>query len=113
MENISLKNKEILVNILKMGAEVQSIVLLPQNSPVLWQKDNLFWKSKCFYTDIYKLENLGDIKGYEGGTLEVADKFGWFRGIMIVIKIWLNVASVISVFEMYSQNIKMQKLMVE
>lgn len=40
-----------------------------------------FYKSEHFYTDIYKVENLGDIKGYEGGTLEVAGKFGWFRAI--------------------------------
>ena len=40
-----------------------------------------FYNSEYFYTGIYKVENLGDIKGYEGGTLEVAEKFGWFRAI--------------------------------
>jgi FkbM family methyltransferase len=45
------------------------------------KRDNSFYQSEYFYTDIYKLENLGDIKGYEGGTIEVADKFGWFRAI--------------------------------
>lgn len=45
------------------------------------KRDNSFYQSEYFYTDIYKLENLGDIKGYEGGTMEVADKFGWFRAI--------------------------------
>jgi FkbM family methyltransferase len=42
---------------------------------------NNFYKSEHFYTDIYKVEHLGDIKGYEGGTIEVAEKFGWFRAI--------------------------------
>jgi FkbM family methyltransferase len=45
------------------------------------KRDNSFHQSEYFYTDIYKLENLGDIKGYEGGTIEVAGKFGWFRAI--------------------------------
>jgi hypothetical protein len=45
------------------------------------KRDNSFYQSEYFYTDIYKLENLGDIKGYEGGTMEVATKFGWFRAI--------------------------------
>jgi FkbM family methyltransferase len=45
------------------------------------KRDKSFHKSEYFYTDIYKVENLGDIKGYEGGTIEVADKFGWFRAI--------------------------------
>jgi len=45
------------------------------------KRDNSFYESEYFYTDIYKLENLGDIKGYEGSTMEVADKFGWFRAI--------------------------------
>jgi FkbM family methyltransferase len=45
------------------------------------KKDDSFYKSEHFYTDIYKIENLGDIKGYEGGTIDVANKFGWFRAI--------------------------------
>ena len=45
------------------------------------KRDNSFYQSEYFYTDIYKLENLGDINGYEGGTIEVANKFGWFRAI--------------------------------
>jgi FkbM family methyltransferase len=45
------------------------------------KRDNSFYKSEYFYTDVYKLENLGDIKGVEGGTIEVAEKYGWFRAI--------------------------------
>jgi len=45
------------------------------------KRDNSFHKSEYFYTDIYKVENLGDIKGVEGGTIEVAEKYGWFRAI--------------------------------
>ena len=48
---------------------------------IKFKKDNSFYNSEHFYTSIYNLENLGDIKGYEGGTLEVAEKFGWFRAI--------------------------------
>jgi FkbM family methyltransferase len=44
-------------------------------------RDNSFYQSEYFYTDVYKLENLGDIKDYQGGTIEVADKFGWARAI--------------------------------
>lgn len=44
-------------------------------------KEDTFYKSEHFFTDIYKLENLGDIKEYEGSTLDVAYKFGWFRAI--------------------------------
>jgi FkbM family methyltransferase len=45
------------------------------------QRDNSFYKSKCFYTDIYKLENFEPLFEYEGGTMEVADKFGWATAI--------------------------------
>jgi FkbM family methyltransferase len=45
------------------------------------KKDDSFYKSEYFYTDVYKVENLGDIKEYQGGTIEVANKFGWFRAI--------------------------------
>jgi FkbM family methyltransferase len=44
-------------------------------------RDNSFYQSEYFYTDVYKLENLGDIKDYQGGTIEVANKFGWARAI--------------------------------
>lgn len=40
-----------------------------------------FYKSEHFFTNLYKLENLGDIKEYLGSTMEVANKFGWFRAI--------------------------------
>jgi FkbM family methyltransferase len=45
------------------------------------KRDNSFYQSEYFYTDVYKLENLGDIKEYEGSTIDVANKFGWFRAI--------------------------------
>ena len=45
------------------------------------KRDDSFYKSEQFYTDIYKLENLGDIKDVEGGTIEIADKYGWARAI--------------------------------
>lgn len=44
-------------------------------------RDDSFYKSEYFYTDIYKLENLGDIKNVEGGTIEIANKYGWARAI--------------------------------
>jgi FkbM family methyltransferase len=31
----------------------------------------------CFYTDVYKLENFESLFEYEGGTMDVAGKFGW------------------------------------
>ena len=45
------------------------------------KRDNTFHKSEQFYTDIYKLENFGDIKDVEGGTLDIALKYGWGRAI--------------------------------
>jgi FkbM family methyltransferase len=48
-------------------------------------RDNSFFKSEKFYTSLdvntYKLENLGDIKDVEGGTIEIANKYGWARAI--------------------------------
>jgi FkbM family methyltransferase len=41
------------------------------------KRDNNFYKSSYFYTEKYKLENLGSINGIEGGTLDIATKFGW------------------------------------
>ena len=41
------------------------------------QRDNSFYKSMCFYTDIYKLENYEPLFEYEGSTMQVAEKFGW------------------------------------
>jgi FkbM family methyltransferase len=45
------------------------------------QRDNSFWKSMCFYTDIYKLEDYSPIFEYEGSTMQVAEKFGWAPAI--------------------------------
>jgi len=39
-------------------------------------------------------------------------KSGWIRGIKVVLSIWLDVLSVISVPEMYLQNIRLRKLIV-
>jgi FkbM family methyltransferase len=44
-------------------------------------RDNSFYQSEYFYTDVYKLENLGDIKGLEGATMDVAKTHDWFRAI--------------------------------
>jgi len=44
-------------------------------------RDNNFYESEYFYTDVYKLENLGDIKNVEGGTMDIANKYGWARAI--------------------------------
>ena len=40
-------------------------------------------------------------------------KHGWWKGIHIIIKIWLDVLSVVSIFEMYGQNFAMRKLLVK
>jgi len=45
------------------------------------KNDDSFYKSEQFYTDVYKVENLGDIKDVQGGTVEIANKYGWFRAI--------------------------------
>ncbi len=45
------------------------------------QRDNSFYKSKCFYTDVYDLVNYDYLYEYEGSTLEVAEKFGWSTAI--------------------------------
>jgi len=41
------------------------------------KQENSFFISEYFFTDVYKLKNLGEIKNVEGGTLEIANKFGW------------------------------------
>lgn len=45
------------------------------------KRDNSFYKSKCFYTDVYKLDNFDSLTEYEGSTLHVAEKFGWAPAI--------------------------------
>lgn len=45
------------------------------------KRDNSFWKSKCFYTDIYKVEDYEPIFEYEGSTIKVATEFGWAPAI--------------------------------
>ena len=44
-------------------------------------RDKSFYKSEYFYTGVYQLENLGDIKDVEGSTMDVAGKYGWARAI--------------------------------
>lgn len=41
------------------------------------QRDKSFYKSHCFYTDVYKVENFSKYFQYEGSTMDVATKFGW------------------------------------
>ena len=41
------------------------------------KRDDSFYKSYCFYTDVYKLENFEPYFNIEGGTIEVANKHGW------------------------------------
>lgn len=48
---------------------------------IKFKRDNSFYESEYFYTDIYKLENLGDIKEVEGSTWDIAQKYGWARAI--------------------------------
>jgi FkbM family methyltransferase len=45
------------------------------------QRDNSFYNSKCFYTDVYKLENYGPLYEMEGSTIDVADKYNWSTAI--------------------------------
>jgi FkbM family methyltransferase len=45
------------------------------------KRDNSFYKSKCFYTDVYKLENFEPLFEYEASTIQVAEKYGWASAI--------------------------------
>jgi FkbM family methyltransferase len=45
------------------------------------KRDNSFYKSKSFYTDVYKLENFNNLFEYEASTMQVAEKFGWAPAI--------------------------------
>jgi FkbM family methyltransferase len=45
------------------------------------KRDGSFYKSEQFYTDVYNLENFGDIKDVEGWTVHIAEKYGWGRAI--------------------------------
>jgi FkbM family methyltransferase len=48
---------------------------------IKYQRDKSFWKSKAFYTGIYELVDYESIFEYQGSTLHVAEKFGWFPAI--------------------------------
>lgn len=45
------------------------------------QRDVSFYKSMYFYTDVYKLDNFGPLYNIEGGTIEIAEKYGWAPAI--------------------------------
>lgn len=40
-------------------------------------KNNNFYQSDCFFTDVYRLENFQNIKDMEGATMDIALKYGW------------------------------------
>lgn len=44
-------------------------------------KNESFYNSEYFYTSIYNIENFGDIKDVHGGTIQIAEKYGWGRAI--------------------------------
>lgn len=44
---------------------------------IKFKKNNSFKDSEYFYTDIYKLENLGKIKSIQGSTMDIASAYGW------------------------------------
>jgi FkbM family methyltransferase len=44
---------------------------------IKFKRDNNFYQSEYFYTDIYNLKNLGAIKDLEGSTMDIANKCGW------------------------------------
>lgn len=44
---------------------------------IKFTRDKNFYQSEYFYTDIYVLKNLGEIKEVPGGTWEIAQKYGW------------------------------------
>lgn len=48
---------------------------------IKFKRDDCFYKSEYFWTDEYVLENLGDIKDVQGGTMFVAENYGWNRAI--------------------------------
>lgn len=41
------------------------------------KRDNNIHQSKCFYTDVYKLDNFEKIYEMPGSTIEIAGKYGW------------------------------------
>lgn len=45
------------------------------------QQNKSFYNSEYFYTNEFELKNLGSIKNIEGGTYEIAQKYGWDYGI--------------------------------
>lgn len=45
------------------------------------QRDNSFYDSHYFYTDKDVVKNLGKIAGISGGTIEIANQYGWDHAI--------------------------------
>jgi FkbM family methyltransferase len=41
------------------------------------RRDNDFFDTKYFYVGTHKIKNLGSIENIEGGTMDIANKFGW------------------------------------
>jgi hypothetical protein len=48
---------------------------------IKFKRDNSFYQSEYFYTDLYKLTNLGEIKDLEGGTMSVASTYDWEHAV--------------------------------
>lgn len=44
-------------------------------------RDGSFYNTMQFYTDKYKLEDFSDIYEIEGGTLSIAEKYGWHSAV--------------------------------
>lgn len=48
---------------------------------IKFKKDNNFYQSEHFWTKEYELTNLGEIKNVQGGTMDIAEKYGWSYAI--------------------------------
>jgi len=48
---------------------------------IKFKRDNNFYQSEYFYTDFYKLVNLGEIKDLEGSTMSVASTYDWEHAV--------------------------------
>lgn len=44
---------------------------------IKFKRDNSFYQSHSFYTEPNEVTNLGEIWGVEGGTMDIANKYGW------------------------------------
>ena len=48
---------------------------------IKFKKDNNFYQSEHFWTKEFELTNLGEIKNVQGGTMDIAEKYGWSYAI--------------------------------